>query len=197
MSGFAGKTVSHELLDRARRGDPAAQESIYRLFSTPVFSLAARITGSRTAAEDILQDSFIEVLRGLRDFRGDAALATWIRRIAVSRSLMYLRNAWQRRATLFRDIVNDDHAEFEIPDARQPDPGVGRDLEQALARLPDVGRVVVLLHDVEGYTHAEIGDLMGMSASFSKSQLSRSHRRLRALLAESESNERERHAGPA
>jgi len=75
MSGFAGKTVSRELLDRARRGDPAAQESIYRLFSSPVFSLAARMTGSRTAAEDILQDSFIELLRWLQGFRGDAAFS--------------------------------------------------------------------------------------------------------------------------
>ena len=184
MSGFAGKNVSDELLERARGGDPAAQESIYRLFAPPVFSLAARMTGSRTAAEDILQDSFIDVLRGLRGFRGDAALSTWIRRIAVSRSLMYLRTAWQRRATLFRDLVNDNQGDWEIPDTQLRDPGSGMDLERALARLPDVSRVVVLLHDVEGYTHAEIGELMGMSASFSKSQLSRAHRRLRTLLAD-------------
>jgi RNA polymerase sigma-70 factor (ECF subfamily) len=197
MSGFAGKTLSDDLLARARRGEPAAQEAIYRLFSSPVYSLAARMTGSRTAAEDVLQDSFIEVFRGLRDFRGDAALATWIRRIAVSRSLMYLRTAWQRRATLFRDLVNDEQADLEIPDSRQSDPAAGMDLEQALARLPDVSRVVVLLHDVEGYTHAEIGELMGMSASFSKSQLSRAHRRLRSMLADSDSQARKQDAGSA
>ncbi len=197
MSGFAGKTVSTALLNRARRGDPAAQESIYRLFSTPVFSLAARMTGSRSAAEDILQDSFIDVLRGLQGFRGDAAFSTWVRRIAVSRSLMYLRTAWQRRATLFRDLVNDDNADWELADAQTRDPGTGMDLESALARLGDVSRVVVMLHDVEGYTHAEIGELMGMSESFSKSQLSRAHRRLRSMLAEHSSGPGEQDAGTA
>ena len=197
MSGFAGKTVSDALLDRARRGDPAAQESLYRLFSSPVFSLAARMTGSRTAAEDILQDSFVEILRGLGSFRGDAAFSTWVRRIAVSRSLMYLRTAWQRRATLFRDLVNDDQGEWEIADGLAHDPGTGMDLERALARLPDVARVVVLLHDVEGYTHAEIGKLMGMSTSFSKSQLSRAHRRLRDMLADDAACAGERDVGIA
>jgi len=182
MSGFAGKTVSEALLDRARRGDPAAQAAIYRLFASPVFSLAARLTGSRVAAEDVLQDTFIEVLRGLSGFRGDAAFATWVRRIAVSRSLMYLRTAWQRRATLFRDLVNDDQGDWEVPDRSGADPGARMDLERALARLPDVSRIDVLLHDVEGHTHAEIAELMGMSESFSKSQLSRAHARLRNLL---------------
>jgi len=108
---------------------------------------------------------------------------------------MYLRTAWRRRATLFRDLVNDDDADWEVPDAQLPDPGTGMDLERALARLPDVSRVVVLLHDVEGYTHAEIGELMGMSTSFSKSQLSRAHRRLRGMLTEGDT--RERDAGSA
>jgi RNA polymerase sigma-70 factor (ECF subfamily) len=183
MSGFSGKSVSAKVLQQAQRGDMAAHGLIYQAFSSPVYSLAARMTGSRSAAEDILQDCFLEVMKGLPGFRGDAALGTWIRRIAVSRSLMYLRTAWRRRATLFRDLARDDGTDWEPPAPRPADLGTNLDLEQALARLSDVSRIVVLLHDVEGYTHAEIAALMGLSESFSKSQLSRARARLRGFLA--------------
>ncbi len=182
MSGFAGKTLSPELLRRAQAGDKGAHAAIFELFGPPVFSLAARITGSRAAADDVLQDSFVEVLRNIKKFRGDASIATWIRHIAVSRSLMYLRTAWRRRATLFRDLVDEQQAAWDPPDPTVPDPGLGLDLDAALATLSDVSRVVVILHDVEGYTHEEIATRLGMSVSFSKSQLARSRVRLRAML---------------
>ena len=183
MSGFSGKSVGAAVLQRAQRGDMAAHALIYEEFSSPVYSLAARMTGSRSAADDILQDCFLDVIKGLPNFRGDAALGTWIRRIAVSRSLMYLRTAWRRRATLFRDLARDDGTDWEPPAPRPEELGISLDLEQALARLSDVSRIVVLLHDVEGYTHAEIASLMGLSESFSKSQLSRARTRLRGFLA--------------
>ncbi len=182
MSGFAGKTVSPDLLRRAQAGDRCAQAALFEEFGPPVFSLAARITGSRVAADDVLQDSFVEILRNIQQFRGDASLATWIRRIAVSRSLMYLRTAWQRRATLFRDLVDDQQGPWEPADPAVPDPGLGVDLDAALATLSDISRVVVVLHDVEGYTHAEIAARLGMSPSFSKSQLARARVRLRDWL---------------
>lgn len=183
MSGFAQKTVPDHVLQRARRGDRAAHAEIYRVFGSAVFTLAARMTGSRVAADDILQDTFLEVIRSLANFREQAALATWIRQIAVSKSLMYLRAAWRRRATLFRDLAEADAQDWEPPPVEAADVPLGMDLERALARLSDVSRVVVMLHDVEGYTHAEIGQLMGLSPSFSKSQLARAHQRLRAALA--------------
>jgi RNA polymerase sigma-70 factor (ECF subfamily) len=183
MSGFANKSVPAAVLDRARRGDMAALGEVYRTFSAPVYTLAARMTGSTTVAEDVLQETFLEVIRSLARFRGEASLATWVRRIAVSKSLMHLRSAWQRRATLFRDL-----GEAEGAAVAPASPSEARavqfnmDLERALARLPDVSRVVVMLYHVEGYSHAEIARLMGMSVSFSKSQLSRAHARLRDWL---------------
>ena len=187
MSGFAHKTVPADVLARARRGDMRAHAEIFRVFSRPVFSLAARMTGSSAAADDVLQETFLEVIRSVAGFRAEASLATWIRRIAVSKSLMHLRSAWQRRATLFRDL-----GDTEVTRVEPVNPGethalqLNMDLDRALARLPDVSRVVVLLYDVEGYSHAEIARLMGMSVSFSKSQLSRAHARLRTMLAEDE-----------
>lgn len=183
MSGFANKTVPPEIIARARRGDMCAHAEIFRVFSRPVYSLAARMTGSTAAADDVLQETFLEVIRSLSQFRAEASVATWIRRIAVSKSLMHLRSAWQRRATLFRDLGEADTVAIEPAspsEARAVQ--LNLDLERALARLPDVSRVVVLLYDVEGHSHAEIAELMGMSVSFSKSQLSRAHARLRAML---------------
>ena len=177
--------VDELTLARARAGDEAALEALFRLFEAPVYTLARRLTGSVHDAEDVLQETFVEVVRSIRRFRGDGPLAGWIRKIAASKALMRLR---RRRA----------HGEEELPDDLL-DPGWASpggagapavataadrvDLEGALARLSDAARAVVWLHDVEGYNHDEIAALAGKTASFSKSQLARAHARLRDLLA--------------
>ena len=181
MSGFANKTVDPAFVRRAQRGDMKAHEIIYRQFADPVYTLALRMTGSPAVAEDILQESFVEVLKGIAKFRGEASLATWIRRIAVSRCLMYMRQAWTRRRQLFSEIVGE-QGTFEIP-ANEETPELAMDLEAALDSLTPTARAVVWLHDVEGFTHREIGEMMNRTSSFSKSQLARAHKRLRERLA--------------
>ncbi len=178
MSGFAGITIDETVLLRARRGDPRAHESLYRAFSPAVYTLALRLVKAPALAEDMLQETFIEVMRSLPRYRGDASLATWIRRIAVSKCLMHLRSAWHNRAGGFAE--GDDPADGAAPVADSV--GLRMDLEGALATLPAESRVVVWLHDVEGYTHREIGMVMQKTESYSKSQLARAHRKLRALL---------------
>jgi RNA polymerase sigma-70 factor (ECF subfamily) len=182
MAGFAGKSLDPGIVERARRGDMRAHEIIYRTFSAPVYSLHARMTGSTAIADDLMQETFIEVIRSIERFRGDASLATWIRKIAVSKSLMHLRSAWQNRATLFRDLGESHPATEPRIAGEAASIQVHIDLERALARLSDVSRVVVILHDIEGYTHQEIATLMGKSVSFSKSQLARAHQRLRQAI---------------
>ncbi len=181
MSGFANKTIDPAFVRSAQRGDMKAHEIIYRQFADPVYTLALRMTGSRTVAEDILQESFVEVIRGISKFRGDASLATWIRRIAVSRCLMYMRAAWTRRRQLFSEIVGE-KGTYEIP-ANEETPELAMDLEAALDSLSPTARAVVWLHDVEGFTHKEIAEMMNRTRSFSKSQLARAHKRLRDRLA--------------
>jgi len=160
---------------RARAGDPEAIEQIFRAYETPVYNLARRICRTVEDAEDVLQETFLEVARSIGRYRGDGSIWGWIRTIASSKALMRLRR------NRYRD-TEELHDEF-IPH-RGGDGHLRMDLEAALERLPETSRAVVWLHDVEGYTHGEIGDMMGKSVSFSKSQLARAHTRLRDWLGE-------------
>jgi RNA polymerase sigma-70 factor (ECF subfamily) len=178
MSKFVDIEIDPGIVRRAARGDAHAHEIIYRAFGTPVYSICLRFTRIPANAEDLLQETFIEVIRSIRNFRGDAPLGAWIRRIAVTKSLMFLRSAWHSRGQSLDDDW-DDHA-HGLAAASSLEQAI--DLDAALASLPAVSRTVVWLHDVEGFTHKEIAELMGKTESFSKSQLSRAYQRLRPLL---------------
>jgi RNA polymerase sigma factor (sigma-70 family) len=160
------------LVARARAGDLTALEHLYRVYEGPVYTLARRLTRTEEDAEDVLQDTFLEVCRSLKQWRGDGSLWGWIRSIAASKALMrYRREKLREWEPLDRDVPE-----------RGGDVPLQMDLETALGRLSERSRAVVWLHDVEGYTHEEIAELMGMTASFSKSQLARAHERLRRWL---------------
>ena len=182
MSKFADIDIDPGIIRRAAAGDARAHEIIYRAFSAPVYSICLRFTKVPAHAEDLVQETFIEIMRSIAKFRGEAALGSWIRRIAVTKSLMFLRSAWTKRG----QSLGDDWQEVTEGDAsshgisRHPDDAI--DLDAALASLSDVSRAVVWLHDVEGFTHKEIAGFMGKSESFSKSQLSRAYQRLRPML---------------
>ena len=182
MSKFAGIKIDPRIVERAARGDARAHEIIYRAFATPVYSLCLRFTRVPAHAEDLVQETFIEIMRSIGGFRGEAALGSWIRQVAVSKALMFLRSAWTSRS----QSLAEDWAELTPGDAGKlgvsghPDDAL--DLDAALANLPSVARAVVWLHDVEGFTHKEIAAAMGKTESFSKSQLSRAYRRLRPML---------------
>jgi RNA polymerase sigma factor (sigma-70 family) len=182
MSKFADIQIDPAIVKRAARGDARAHGIIYRAFATPVYSVCLRFTKVPAHAEDLVQETFIEVMRSITNFRGEAALGSWIRRIAVSKALMFLRSAWTARSQSLVDgwdeVTPGDAASHGI--SRYPDEAL--DLDAALANLPSVARAVVWLHDVEGFTHKEIAGLMGRTESFSKSQLSRAYQRLRPML---------------
>ncbi len=182
MSKFADIQIDAGIVKRAARGDARAHEIIYRAFSTPVYSICLRFTKSPAHAEDLLQETFIEIMRSIAKFRGEAALGSWIRRIAVTKSLMFLRSAWTKRSQSFSDNWDDMTPGEPVSHGISSHPDDAIDLDAALANLPEVSRAVVWLHDVEGFTHKEIAGLMGKTESFSKSQLSRAYARLRPML---------------
>lgn len=170
--------VSNALLDRARRGEAAAFEQLYRWFERPVFTLALRLTGQREEAQDVLQDTMLKLFDRLAEFRGDSPFWGWLRQIAVNESLMQLRRRGRFLAEEEFD-ENDFAAQDLLLPPRAADAAI---LGQALARLPGATRSVLWLYHAEGYTHEEIAHVMGKSTSFSKSQLARGTRKLRGLL---------------
>lgn len=171
--------IGPDILARARAGDRQAHAVLYRAYASMVFTLARRILGSRALAEDVVQDSFVEVIRKAAQFRGDADIGAWIKRIAINKCLSQLRSPWARR----RLAVADDEASRDASGAAHDAPAEQQlELLRALDALPAMARAVVWLHDVEGYTHKEIGRLMSRSTSFSKSQLARAYRQLRSHL---------------
>jgi RNA polymerase sigma factor (sigma-70 family) len=171
--------VPDTLLDRARRGDAAAFEHLYRSFERPVYTLALRLTGRREEAQDVLQETMIKLLDRIAAFRGDSPFWGWLRQIAVNEALMLMR----RRG---RFVVEGEFDEAALSDNEQMLPPRAADaaiLARALGELPGATRSVLWLYHGEGYTHEEIAAAMGKSLSFSKSQLARGTRRLRVLLA--------------
>jgi len=170
--------VPATLLARARQGEAAAFEQLYRDFERPVFTLAFRLTGKREEAQDVLQDTMMKLLDRIADFRGDSPFWGWLRQIAVNEALMLLR----RRGKL---VVEGEFDESALTDNEQMLPPRAADaaiLGRALSQMPGATRSVLWLYHAEGYTHEEIAAAMGKSLSFSKSQLARGTRRLRALL---------------
>ncbi|PYO97730.1 MAG: RNA polymerase subunit sigma-24 [Gemmatimonadetes bacterium] len=167
------------LVARAKSGDLEALEALYRAFETPVYNLALRMLRRSEDAEDVLQETFLEVVRSIRQYRGEGHLWGWVRQITVSKTLMRIRRG-QLRDT------EELHEEYTQGGSGLGVGGVPAriDLERAFERLTPTSRAVVWLHDVEGYTHEEIAERMERTVSFSKSQLARAHARLRRLLAE-------------
>jgi RNA polymerase sigma factor (sigma-70 family) len=181
MASIADIDLPPGTLERARTGELAAFEVIYRGFGPGVTTLARRLLGSNSAAEDLVQDVFVDVLTKLAQFDGRGSFAGWVRSIAVTRCLMQLRSPWRRGLRLLT-AGSDGLSATETGPVVSMTADAALDLERALDRLGETARLVVWLHDVEGFTHAEIGALLGGTASLSKSQLARAHERLRELL---------------
>jgi RNA polymerase sigma-70 factor (ECF subfamily) len=173
--------VPAALLARARSGDRAAFEQLYRWFERPVFTLALRMCGDREEAAEVLQDTMLKLFDRIDDYRGSdgAPFWGWLRRIAVNEALMRLRRDRRLAQELpGDDLLADDHA---------PPPAAAADaalLQRALASLPAATRSVLWQFHAEGHTHEEIAALMQRTPSFSKSQLARGSRKLRVLLEE-------------
>lgn len=166
--------VPQFLVERLKRGDMRALEEVYRLFEQPVHALAWRLLNDRDEAREVLHDAMLAVFDKRAQFRGDSPFWGWLRQIAVNEALMRLR---KRRLDYVEELPELADLEASVPvAASRPE------LERALGQLPELTRSVVWLYYVEGYTHEEIAIQLGRTASFSKSQLSRAHARLREVL---------------
>lgn len=161
---------------RAAAGDEGAFERLYRRHVPRIHSLVRRMVG-HLDADEITQDVFVRAWDKLASFRGESAFGTWLYRLAVNVVLSRRRHERSQR-----DWFATDDAPLEFALARSPFPGVAMDLEAAMERLPEGARQVFVLHDVEGWTHEEIAEQLGLVPGTSKSQLSRARAALRRML---------------
>jgi len=170
------------LVARCREGDLGAFEELYKAHAGRLYSLAFRMLGNTADAEDLLQEIFLSAHRKLESFRGDAALGTWLYRLAMNQILDYVRSRAARAGQL-TDGLDDASVIADASGHRLADRAIDRiDLERALGELPDGCRAAFVLHDVEGLEHKEIGVVLGIAEGTSKSQVHKARLRLRNLL---------------
>jgi RNA polymerase sigma factor (sigma-70 family) len=161
------------LLAAARRGDRPALDALYRRHASQAFTAALRVVGDHALAEDVVQDAFLRAFARLDGYRGAAPFAAWLGRIVVNLAVERVRADWRWAG---------ETGELEVQSAAAVDPGAQRDALGLLARLAAPARTVVVLYELEGYSHAEIAALLGRSEDWSKTTLSRARRRLGELL---------------
>jgi len=179
VTRLAEITVPEEVRTRACAGEEGARQAIYAAVAPATFALIRRVIGHRSTAEDVFQDTMLILFERLAEFRQEAPLGAWLRQIAVSRCLMYLRSPW-RRARLCLEGADEGGIPAGSPLTTAALPPEAIDLERALSTLGPTARAVIWMYEVEGYSHAEIARAFGRSISFSKSQLARAHLKLRA-----------------
>jgi RNA polymerase sigma-70 factor (ECF subfamily) len=165
-----------DLLQRARDGDPRAIRTLYDRHAPRVYAVTRRLAGDDSLAEDWAQDAWLQAIRGLASFRGQSSFGTWLHRIAVNAALHGLRQLERRTG---RDTALTD----ELGSPGTGDQTILRiSLERALDQVPAGMRAILVMHDVEGYTHEEIGEMLGINPGTSKSQLFKARARMRQLL---------------
>src|SRR5438477_9379521 len=165
--------AEQDLIQRAREGERTAIEALYQKYSPRVYAVVRRLAGEDALAEDWAQEAWVRAIRALPKFRGDAQFSTWLHRIAVNIALHGQR--WRaRRAGREEDLP------VSVPSsAGQSHTLLKVRMERALAALPERMRQVIVLHDVEGHTHEEIAEMLGIMPGTSKSQLFKARAHMR------------------
>jgi RNA polymerase sigma-70 factor (ECF subfamily) len=166
------------LVDACLAGDRRAMHTLYERYRRRVFALVARICGP-SDAEELVQDIFIKVFRGLSGFRGDAQLSTWLYRLAVNAALSHATRTQARARRTAPEEALDEISGAPAPDA---DPRLRDRLRACLMQLPAGYRAVLVLHDVDGLQHDEIAQILGCRVGTSKSQLHKARAKMRELL---------------
>jgi RNA polymerase sigma-70 factor (ECF subfamily) len=184
-----GDIPEPELIRLAQQGDAAAFEALYQLHNRRVYSCCLRMVGNTAEAEDLTQEAFLQLFRKISTFRGESAFSTWLHRLAVNVVLMKLRKKSGKETSLEQVTDPDEESgtprrDFGTLDVRLTGSLDRVNLQRAVEQLPPGYKAVFMLHDVQGFEHNEIAEIMGCSIGNSKSQLHKARMRLRDLLHE-------------
>jgi RNA polymerase sigma-70 factor (ECF subfamily) len=179
------KATEAEAIERAKQGDEAAFEVLYQLHKRRVYSLCLRMVSNPAQAEDLAQEAFLQLFRKISTFRGESAFSTWLHRMTVNVVLMQLRKKGLPVVSLEETIETDEESqkkELGAEDLKLSGSIDRLQLQRAIDRLPPGYKTVFVLHDVEGFEHNEIAQMVGCSIGNSKSQLHKARLKLRDYL---------------
>lgn len=167
-----------ELVEGCQRGERRAQYELYRNYSRAMYNLCLRMLKHEQDAEDILQASFVDVFTKISSYRHEASVGAWIKRICINNCINFLK----RKRLLTEELDTRYH---QVPEGKEPEPPLDmrvEDVQRAMHNLPDGYRVVFSLYAMEGYDHQEIGEILGISESTSKSQYCRARKKIKEYL---------------
>ena len=177
LDGASGTSRIDDVVLRAQQGDVDAFEQIYRASAPAVYAVCRRMVDNDDDARELLQDAFVRAWERLTQFRGQSSIDTWLHRVAVNVVLEHLRRAKRDSARL---VSTDDDDGFGSTPPVSLDSQM--DLATALDTLPPGARSVFVLHDIEGYSHEEIGQMLGLAPGTARAQLWRARRALSKVL---------------
>jgi RNA polymerase sigma-70 factor, ECF subfamily len=185
LTDLKQKITETEAIERAKQGDEAAFEVLYHLHKRRVYSLCLRMVSNPSQAEDLAQEAFLQLFRKIGTFRGESAFSTWLHRMTVNVVLMQLRKKGLPIVSLEETLEADEETprkEFGVDDVKLTGSVDRMQLERAINRLPPGYKTVFVLHDMEGFEHNEIAQMVGCSIGNSKSQLHKARLKLRDYL---------------
>jgi RNA polymerase sigma factor (sigma-70 family) len=172
--------IHQEYIDRCREGDQEAQFEIYRLYYKSMYNTSLRIVRDPQEAEDIMQESFLAAFRKINTYSGQVSFGAWLKKIVINNSL----DALKKKKFYIEDL--DENIAEQLTEEGEPDEDLTTtrisEIRQAIDQLPDGYRIVLTLHLLEGYDHEEIGEILNISSSTSRSQYTRAKQKLLKLL---------------
>jgi RNA polymerase sigma factor (sigma-70 family) len=172
--------VNSHVIDRCKNGDNRAQYELYKLYSKAMFNVCMRITNDYAEAQDVLQEAFVSAFKNLHAYKAEASFGSWLKKIVVNASINAIRKRRSELVPMDERVIGDIADETDEDDAEWQVEKVRRAIQQ----LPDGYRVVLSLYLLEGFDHAEIGEVLGITESTSKSQYSRAKKKLLEIMKE-------------
>lgn len=176
--------IHHNLIDQCKSGSERAQYQLYNLYAKQMLNVSNRIVNDRMEAEDVLQESFINAFTRLSSYRGDSSFGAWLKRIVINNSLNVVRKKKQFFEEINEEIIGEEVEEYKDEDLEY----TVKDIHDAMKELPDGYRVVFSLYMFEDLSHSEIAKQLDISINTSKSQLSRSRKKMKELMQKNRGN---------
>ncbi|MDX5421790.1 MAG: RNA polymerase sigma factor [Hymenobacteraceae bacterium] len=180
MQKLSYQDVNHEVIERCKGGDNRAQYELYKLYAKAMFNVSMRITNDYSEAEDVLQEAFVSAFKNLHAYKAEASFGSWLKKIVINAAINAIR---KRRSEL---VPMDERTMMDVPDEEYDDDTEWQveTVRRAIQKLPDGYRVVLSLYLLEGFDHGEIGEILGITESTSKSQYSRARKKLLEIMKE-------------